>query len=127
MNAKLLLLYLDADVYKKLARELRRRGYDAVSAIEVGMREASDREHLEFAISEGRVVLTFNIGDFVQLHKEYVEAQREHYGIIVSPQYGIGETLRRVVNLSGSLPADKMRRPEPVEGMNRLEYLSSWG
>jgi predicted nuclease of predicted toxin-antitoxin system len=119
MPVKLILLYTDADVYKRLARELRRRGYDAVSAIEVGMREATDAAQLEYATSERRAILTFNQGHFVQLHIAYINQERVHCGIIVSLQYSIGETLRRVIKLVNTLSAEEMR--------NRLEYLSQWG
>jgi hypothetical protein len=119
MTANELWLYVDEDVHGKLARELRERGVDAVSALEVGMEDVLDVEHLAFATSQARAVLTFNRGDFVQLHSQYMERGWEHFGIIVSPQYTIGETLRRVLNLTAALSADDM--------MNRLEYLSSWG
>jgi len=119
MTAKPLLLYVDEDVHKKLARELRRRGIDAISALEVGLEEVPDVEHFAFAISQERAVLSFNRGDFVRLHRQYMEQGWEHHGIIVSPQYPIGETLRRVLNLTSALSAEDM--------MNRLEYLSSWG
>jgi len=120
MTIKLLLLYLDADVHKRLALELRRRGYDAISAREVGMDKASDPEQLAFAVSEKRALLSFNVRDFVLLHSRYVAEGKVHYGVIVSPyQYSVGEALRRILTLLGSVSAEDM--------MNRLEYLSQWG
>jgi len=118
MTIRLLLLYIDEDVHKNLAEELRQRGFDAISALEVGMMEVHDPQHLAFAVSQGRAVLSFNRGDFVRLHRQYMERGWEHYAIIVSPQYPIGETLRRVVRLMETLSAEDM--------MNRLEYLSQW-
>jgi len=119
MTTRLLLLYIDEDVHKKLARALRRRGIDAVSALDVGLVEVPDAEHLAFATSQGRAVLSFNRGDFVRLHKKYLEQDWGHSGIIVSPQYPLGETLRRMLNLITMLSAEDMK--------NRLEYLNSWG
>lgn len=119
MSPRLLLVYLDHDVHKKLARELRRRGYDAIAAGEVDMEEAEDPDQLAFAVSQGRALVTFNTKDFVPLHRSYMTEGRQHYGIIVSLQYPIGETLRRMINLLETLSAEEM--------MNRLEYLSSWG
>ncbi len=78
----------------------------------------SDEEQLALAISQGRVVLSFNRGDYARLHKRYAEHGWEHCGIIVSEHYPIGELLRRMLNLLMSLSADDMR--------NRLEYLSQW-
>jgi predicted nuclease of predicted toxin-antitoxin system len=114
-----MLLYLDEDVHLKLARELRRRGVDAISAGETGMREQSDDAQLAFAVSQGRAIVTFNVGDYVKLHARYLKSAVSHYGVIVSPQYTIGETLRRVLKLVNTLSAEEMR--------NRLEYLSQWG
>jgi len=118
MSPRLLWLYLDADVYQDLARELRRRGFDAVAATEVGTQEYSDAEHLSFAVSQGRAILTFNRGDFVRLHTQYMQHGWEHFGIIVSEQYKIGETLQRTLALLSAISAEDM--------MNRLEYLSQW-
>lgn len=119
MSPKLLLVYLDHDVHKRLARELRRRDYDAVAAVEVGMEAAEDEDQLAYASSQGRALVTFNTRHFVPLHKSYLTEGHRHAGIIVSPQYPIGETLRRIVNLLQTLSAKDME--------NRLEYLSSWG
>ena len=118
MRHRFLLLYLDHDVHKRLARELRKRGVDAIAAEEVGMEEELDPQQLAFAVSQGRAILTFNRGHFVRLHTDYMERGWEHYGIIVSRQYGLGETLRRIWNLVSALSAEEM--------MNRLEYLSQW-
>jgi len=119
MIPKLLLVYLDHDVHKRLARELRRRGYDAIAAGEVGMEAADDPDQLAYASSQGRVLVTFNTKHFVPLHTSYVIEGRQHSGIIVSPQYPLGETLRRMISLITTLSAEDMK--------NRLEYLSSWG
>ena len=60
-------LYLDEDVRPRLAKVLRERGFDAVSAVELGRIAVSDAEHFAFAAQEGRALLTFNIQDFVPL------------------------------------------------------------
>lgn len=46
MTVRLLTLYLDADVYKRLAQALRVRGYDVISAVELGKRDMADGEQL---------------------------------------------------------------------------------
>lgn len=45
--------------------------------------------------------MTFNVMDFVNLHNQYVGQNKEHWGIIVSPQMPIGETLRRLLKKAG--------------------------
>lgn len=56
--------HLDADITPKLARLLRERGYDILSAHEVGNTELSDPEQMAFAASQGRALLTCNAQDF---------------------------------------------------------------
>jgi hypothetical protein len=47
----------------------------------------------------------------VNLHNQYVGENREHWGIIVSRQMPIGETLRRLLkNVGLATPADFKNR-----------------
>lgn len=103
-----------------LVQALRLRGVDVTTALEQDMIERSDESHLEFAIAQGRVLYSFNIGDFYQLHTYYLSAGKGHSGIILSPQqrYSVGEQMRRLLRLSATLSAQAMQ--------NRLEFLSSW-
>jgi predicted nuclease of predicted toxin-antitoxin system len=102
-------LYTDADVTPKLARLLREREFDAVSAQELGNAELEDSEHLAYAASRGRTILTYNSKDYAPLFDQYWWTGREHYGIIVSEQLPIGELLRRVLRFLNTVTADEMR------------------
>jgi hypothetical protein len=64
-------LYLDEDVNPQLARDLRNRGYDAVSTIEVNNLGLSDREQLEYARLYERALLTHNRDDFLEIASAY--------------------------------------------------------
>ena len=88
-------LFVDEDVHGLLASALRKRGHDAIHAGEKQRRGASDENQLVFAAEGRRCLVTFNVGDFVQLHNRWVTEGREHAGIIVSKQLPIGESLRR--------------------------------
>ena len=48
--------YTDEQVARAVARGLRQRGVDVLTVPEAGMMGASDREHLERARAEGRVL-----------------------------------------------------------------------
>ena len=62
-------LYLDEDAMAhRLAQELRMRGIDVVTALQEQMIERDDIDHLEFAAGQGRVLYSFNIGDYYKLH-----------------------------------------------------------
>ena len=89
-------LYLDEDVHKKIAVALRLKGYDVVSAHEVQKQNLSDYQQLEYAVSEQRAIFTFNAGDFDRLHKEYIKSGKNHFGILLSKQIPIGETINRL-------------------------------
>lgn len=111
-------LYLNEDVHTAVARGLRNRAFDVVTTDELGKKGQSDLGQLKLAIKEERTIVSFNVKDFVSLHQEYAEAEKEHYGIIVSSQLPIGELLKRLLNVCSLLSAEDMR--------NRLEYLSQW-
>jgi predicted nuclease of predicted toxin-antitoxin system len=115
-------LYFDEDSMRRsLVRALRARGVDVITALEAGMIEREDVEHLDYATEQGRVLCTFNVGDFCRLHADYVAHGRPHAGIILMRQqyYSVGEQMRRLLKLMASKSADEMK--------NWVEFLSAWG
>jgi hypothetical protein len=111
-------LYTDEDVYGGVAIALRRAGVDALSTPEAGRRRESDESQLLWAGSEGRVFVTFNVAHFVAMHGQWLRQGGHHAGLIVSSQRPLGDTVRRLLHLAGSIDADSMR--------DRLEFLSDW-
>jgi predicted nuclease of predicted toxin-antitoxin system len=102
-------IFFDEDVHAALAAALRKRGHDAVLALEEKRLGLSDESQLNFATQENRCLVTFNVGDFVRLHNRWIDAGREHAGIIVSKQLPIGEMLRRLLILLQKENEDSMR------------------
>ncbi len=50
--------------------------------------DVDDPTQLEYATSQERALVTYNIcGDFQHLHEEWNAAGREHWGILLSPEY----------------------------------------
>jgi hypothetical protein len=94
-------LFLDEDIHTSLAHALRQRGFDVVHAQDLKRKGISDSEQLAFAVHDERCLVTFNIRDFVLLHNQYVGQNKEHWGIIVSKQMTIGETLKRLLKKAG--------------------------
>ena len=114
-------LYLDEDSMRRsLVRALRVRGVDLITALDVGMIEREDAEHLDYATEQGRVLCSFNVGDYYRLHTDYVAQGKPHAGIILMRQqyYSVGEQMRRILKLVASRSADEMR--------NWVEFLSVW-
>lgn len=89
-------LYLDEDVHKQVASALRLRGFDVVSAHEMGKWNLSDEEQLSFAVQSGSAIFTFNRGDFARLHEAWLTAGKKHRGIITSKQMVLSETVHRL-------------------------------
>lgn len=111
-------LFTDEDVYGATAIALRRAGLDAVSTPEAGRLGESDESQLKWASVEGRVLVTFNVAHFANLHDRSLKLGRQHAGIIVSAQRPIGDLLQRLLKLAGTLDGEAMR--------DRLEFLSDW-
>lgn len=103
-----------------LVRGLRAHGVDALTALDAGMIERPDDEHLAYAVAHGRVLCTFNVRDFYRLHTEYQETGRSHAGIILVTQqrYSVGEQVRRILKLAAIKPLESMR--------DQVEFLSAW-
>lgn len=90
-------LQLDGDVHGALADALRKRGYDAINAAESHRLNLTDEEQLLQASADRRILVTFNVKHFVELHNEFARSGREHFGIIVSKQIPVGAILRKLL------------------------------
>lgn len=92
-------LFIDEDIHDRLAEALRENGFDAINAREAGRKGLPDVEQLEFATTQGRAILSFNVVDYEALGKEYFHRGKSHAGIIVSPRRSFHELFQRIVRL----------------------------
>ena len=90
-------LYLDEDVIPLLARDLRDRGYEAISAGEANNLGLSDRDQLDYARAHGRAFLTHNRDDFLEIATEYAINQVTYPGILYVPQGPYAQLLHRML------------------------------
>ncbi len=114
-------LYVDEDAMDtNLVQALRARSVDVVTALEGGMIERGDGEHLGYASAHGRVLYSFNVGDFYRLHRDYLSEGKSHAGIILARQqhYSVGEQMRGLLTLIAAKSAEEMQ--------NRVEFLGAW-
>lgn len=96
-------LYLDEDsVNRALILALQARGMDVTNALDAGQAGRTDSEQLEHSTAAGRVLFTYNVGDFFRLHTRLLEEGATHGGLILAPQqrYSVGEQMRRVLRIS---------------------------
>ena len=112
MNWKLL---LDEDVYPRLNQSLQQRGINATHIQEMGRKGLSDLAQLEYAVKQQCCLVTFNVRDFVKLHRQYMERNNNYYGIIVSRQMPLSQCLKRLLIL--------LENVSPNEIKNQLFFL----
>ena len=76
----------DEDLPGSAAEISRGPGLDAVSVHEIGRRGLTDPEQFDFAMQEGRIVVTRNRDDFRRLVVAAFEASRLSPGVLVVPR-----------------------------------------
>lgn len=91
-------LYTDEDVHKKVSVALCTRGYDVVSVHTSKNLGLTDLQQLEYATSQERAIFTFNTGDFIRLHKDYLNNKKSHFGIILSKQIPLKKTINLLIS-----------------------------
>jgi hypothetical protein len=114
-------LYIDEDAMDEdFIQALRSRNVDVITPKDVGMLHRSDEDQLAWAMENSRVIFTFNVRDFNQLHSIWNEKGWNHAGIIFAPQqqYGIGERMRRVLMIINARSSEEMQ--------NQVEFISNW-
>ncbi len=80
-------LYIEEDsMSRALVKALRSRGMNVTTALIEDMIKRDDEEHLEYATVQGRSLYSFNRGDFLRLHTQYLQQGKIHAGIILANQ-----------------------------------------
>lgn len=72
--------YTDTHIPKQVALQLRQRGITVIRCEEVGLADASDVTHLEYA-AQHRLSLITKDEDFLVLHRQWTRDRRQHAGI----------------------------------------------
>jgi hypothetical protein len=102
-------LHLNEHLSPKLAVQLRQNGFDITSSQEAGILSEPDDVQLEFAVSQQRAIVSFNIRDFEELHLKYLSAQKEHWGIILSSRVPMSVVFHRTLRLLTSVSAEELK------------------
>lgn len=73
--------YTDKNIPKAVTTQLRSHGVDIVRCEDVGLGDADDIAHLEYATHEGRMLITQD-ADFTRYHAEWQAENKHHAGIM---------------------------------------------
>ncbi len=108
----MLRFHLDEHVPHAVAHGLRRRKVDVTTTTDAGLLQATDEEHLAFALRETRVIFT-NDSDFLRLAASGVS----HAGVIYCPpaKSNIGDIIRYLALMDACL--------SPEDVASQIEYL----
>ena len=104
--------HLDEQVDPEIAVQLRRRGIDVTTTVEVGLRTQSDELQLAFICEEQRVIVTHD-DDFLKI----ASASSEHPGIAYCKQRtrSMGEIIESLILIYEIYM--------PAEMVGRVEFL----
>lgn len=114
-------LLLDEHFSPAIARQLRSRGNDVVAARErVELHGLDDRELLALATTERRAIVTENVADFAELHRQSVVRGDPHAGLVFTSPRRFPRTRRAIGRLVRGL--DRL----VAEGPNDLDGQTWW-
>lgn len=114
-------LYLDEDVLEgALVQALQSHNVDILTTAEANKLSCTDEEQLIWAREQGRIIYSFNVGDFCRLHNQFIAEDITHAGIILGVQqrYSVGTQLRGILRLIAAKTAEEM--------INQLVFLRSY-
>jgi len=114
--SELLKFHLDEHISHRVADALRQKGIDVTTTTDAGLRKKKDKHHLDFAISQNRVMVTQDI-DHLILAENLVNDGYIHYGIAYCKQQSlsISEMIRFLLFLYEVF--------EQAEMMSHVEYM----
>lgn len=113
-------LYLDdCTCSKQLTAKLRAVGHNVVIPIEEGTSGLPDRQHLEHAVKQSRILMTHNCDDFEELHRESVQ----HCGIVAIYQ---DNDRRRDMSYDDIVNALQHLESSGLAFENSLHVLNVW-
>lgn len=107
-------LLLDEHFSPEIARQLRDRGHDVVAARErAELHGLADRELLAMATTQGRAVVTENVVDFIELHRESIIRAERHAGLVFASPKQFPRSRRAIGRLVRSLEKLLVAHPDP--------------
>ena len=117
-------LLLDEHFSPEIARQLRERGHDVVAARErAELHGLSDRDLLAVASGEDRAVVTENVADFVELHRQSVVGGERHAGLVFTSPRQFPRSRRAIGRLVRALETLLSASPETDALRDQVRWL----
>jgi predicted nuclease of predicted toxin-antitoxin system len=110
-------LLLDEHFSPEIARQLRTRGHDVVAArARVDLHGLADRELMAFATGERRTIVTENVADFAELHRQSVLRGEPHPGLVFTSPRRFPRKRRAIGKLVRALDELLTNGPDDLDG-----------
>lgn len=85
-------LAIDHHYSPLIAAGLRRRGHDAIAAIEAGWEAEDDEPLLALCADDRRALLTNDVADFAVIARRWAAEGRPHHGLVFSSDASLPRT-----------------------------------
>lgn len=119
-------LLLDEHLSPSVAGELRRLGYDVIAVAERDdLRGRSDDEIFARAATDGRAIVTFDVGDYLALVRRSVQLRRRHGGLVLLAQGRSWSSSRASGRLVAVLAGLMAAHPAADAFADRVEWLQA--
>ena len=118
-------LLLDEHFSPEIARQLRNHGHDVAAAQErTELHGLSDSDLLGIARAEQRALVTENVIDFVELHRQSTVRGDGHCGLVLTSSRQFPRTRRAIGKLVRALDALLVLRPESDALADQVWWLA---
>lgn len=111
---------LDEDLPPRAAEVARGLDLDVLSLHELARRGIADRDQLRLASEEGRIFLTRNHRDVIELTVEFSRAGEAHPGVLLVRRYLLNDRPARIAHSLKRWADARMDMPATFDGVDFL-------
>lgn len=116
-------LALDHHYSPLIAEGLRRRGHDAIAAIDAGWETEDDDSLLALCVEEQRALFTNDVADFAVLARQWHAEGRSHHGLVFTSDAGLPRTRDTIGRYVDALDALLRDHPDADGFLDRIHWL----